>query len=90
MKTNFTKLMAMFVIMGIFCLMAVVLCGNHQLKACCLDTGNEVVKVITCNVCSGSGDCKTCGGDGNLDDESKCGVCNGTGDCWFCNGKGSY
>lgn len=54
----------------------------------------------TCPRCNGTGNCKTCGGSGQVYDYGsasviskekyvhRCGVCNGRGKCGVCDGKG--
>ncbi|MBR5506591.1 MAG: hypothetical protein IKV88_00920 [Clostridia bacterium] len=49
----------------------------------------------TCTSCYGSGACKSCGGSGKFDYESRtagswCRGCSGTGNCTTCKGKGYY
>ncbi len=44
-----------------------------------------------CSACSGSGDCRSCGGDGYYvfaGEEKACGSCGSLGDCLLCNGRG--
>ncbi len=59
--------------------------------------GCDGVGLITynCPTCSGSGTCKACGGDGELDpefehaDPKHCTTCRGSGNCARCRGKGT-
>ncbi len=61
----------------------------------CSECGGVGSSTYDCPTCSGSAECKACGGDGELDaefehaDPKHCTTCRGTGKCARCRGKGT-